>query len=1199
MKSLRFLAALLFAAVPIFSQGTDLGSIRGIVTDVSGAVVPNASVEIVDLTTNLVRRLKTDAEGNYEAAGLRSGSYRASVSVQGFNTVEISGIVLRSGDTVRADAVLQPGGTSAAIVVREESPLIATESPTISQTLDNQTLLEVPRDNRDIYSFLYLNPNITQADADGSFKFIGAQSYGASFSLDGQRSNGGVFGQPTASQPSLETVGEITVLSNNFTAEYAGIANIRVSTKRGAADYHGSLFYNNKNSALAAWNLNDKIGQATFLPTPAQSAYPTPFFNLNEFGASFGGPVPKLKRTFFFAAYERRYFNSPVNITSTSLPHPSFWTGNFSLLPDSKKPVVPAGVTLTAAEVAQNTVGGLGERFITIPQRLLNPVTAKLIQTYFPLASPSAPINLNNGRLVAFYNSVPGTLVRDLGTLRVDHDFNSRDRMYGVYNGQGQTSATSPVVSPYLGLGLTQNERTNHTLSLSETHLFGSSIVNEVRGGFNRQPTLRRSNQTLRQFLQSIGFDQSDITAYGSVVGASTLDTLGHVGINFGSGFATLGTGGRNTYRPLDQSLMTYGDTINWIKGKHTFRAGADFVRNAAVDGFTSGRSDPRGLLTYTGNGIDGFTRFLLGQAPNTASHVNAFRPPMDVHNWETGFFVQDEIKLHARLTLNIGLRYELITPFVEANDLLVNFDPNYTDSTGKKGRFVIPSKRTLDFVDPRFTAYGYTTADQVGVGRALVKLDKNNFAPRLGVAWRLSDKLVLRGGFGMFYPTSAAQGIRDPLATNSFQVRLNNRNDPSNPLQGWPGFTHGISPNVGGVQTALSSQISANWVPFDLQSPRIDQYNVTVERELGWHSAVRASYLGTRMHGLISGFDANMLRPSDKPFGTTTGDGVTPCSLDDGTCDLSPADQARLPFPALSDYMISFGNLGHGRSNAFQTEFNRRFSGGFMLSASYTLLDQQTSAPDTGNSSLGGTQYNQFNPSADFGTDAFTSRHRFIAYGIWQAPFGHGKKFGSALPKALDLVAGGWEFSWQMFAKSGTGFTPFWTCDNCGPVYPGNVFSGSVDATGGFYGTTFRPVVTGDPNVKSGDRIFNPGAFAPPPLGASLFDDPSVARRNLLWGPGTWGLNFGVHKIFRVGERFRADLGADFNNLLNHPLKSPDNVEIGNLGSFTLAVDPKTLRPVLQDLNPNPDFGRLIQSYTQESVDSRRTVRLKLRMYF
>lgn len=1204
----NFFRAICVAAVLIslhavlFGQGTDLGTIRGVVTDASGSAAPNATVTITDITTNARIETKTNLSGEYEAAGLRSGTYKVTVAATGFSTVEISNVLLRGSETSRADVRLEVSRSAETVTVRAEAPLTQTDSPTISGTLTNQQITELPRDSRDYSSFLYLNPNIRQGATDGSFKFLGAQSYGASFSLDGQRSNGGVFGEPTSSQPSLETIGEITVLSSSFTAEYAGIANIRITTRRGGSEYHGSLFYDNKNSALAAWDLRDKIGQANFLPTSAQSSYPNPYFNLNEFGGSFGGPVPKLKNTYFFAAYEKRFQNNPVYIRSTNLPHATVLAGDFSLLRDANKPLVPAGVTLTPQEISANTVGGLGERFIRIPQRLMNPTTSKLVQLYFPVTSPGAPINATNGRLVDYFNTLPGTLRRDLGTLRVDHDFRDSDRFYAVYNAQRQDFSNTPtgvVATPFTPLGLTQNDRRNHTLSLSETHLFSARIVNEVRGGFNRAPWLRHSNTTLREFLQNIGFNEADITAYGSVVTPSALDTYGHPSISFGSTYAVLGNGGRNTYRPLDQNLITFGDTVNFVFGSHSIRAGADFVRNAALDGFTSGRGNPRGRINYSGAGVDPLARFLLGLAPNTVSYVNQFRPPMDIYNWEQGFFVQDDYKITPRLTLNIGLRYEIITPFTENNDLLVNFDPNYVAANGKKGRFIVPSQKTLQSVDPRYIAYGMVTASEAGVPRSLVRTDYNNFAPRVGFAWRVTDKSVIRGGYGFFYPTSAAQGIRDPLATNSFQVGLTKTNTAANPLQGWPGATHGVSPLSGGQLSALSGLISGNWVPFDLQQPRIQQWNVTFERDLGFQTAVRASYLGSYMSGLISGVDYNLIQPSDRPFGTTIGDGVTACTPDDGDCDYSPADLARLPYPNLSSYLTSFGNFGHGRSHAFQTEINRRFSGGFTFNVSYTYLDQKSTASDTGNSSLGGTAYNQFRPESDFGVDAFTSKHRLLTYGIYDTPLGRGRKFGGNMSRVVDYIVGGWQLSWQAFIKSGTGFTPFWLCDNCEPVVPGNIASGSVDATGGFYGTSFRPLVTGNPNVVSGDRIWDPAAFGLPPLGADLFDNPNVVKRNFLVGPRTYGLNAGIRKTYRFGERVRGELGADFNNVLNHPLKSPDNYDIGVLGNFTMKVNPTTLKPEYQEVIPNPDFGRLITSYTQEGVDSRRTIRLRLRITF
>ncbi len=1198
-------AILLVAAIALLSptrmrgQGSDLGTIRGAVTDNSGARIPRVTVTITDTGTKAQRELITNDLGEYEAAGQKSGSYTVTFTAQGFNTLQVGPVALRPSEITRIDGRLEVGQTNETVTVVAEPPMIQTDNPTVSGTLTNDEVTSLPRDSRDYFSFLYLNPNVTQAAGSGSFKFIGAQSYGASFSVDGQRTNGGVFGEPTASQPSLETIGELTVMSNNFTAEYAGVANIRVTTRRGTGQYHGSLFYDNKNSALAAWNLNNKNAKGAFVPTAAVPEYPFPYFNQNEFGGSFGGPVPKVKNTYFFAAYEKLFRNSPVFLRNTRLPHPSLLAGDFTMISDAAKPAVPAGITLTSAEIAQNTVNGQGLVFTKIPQRLMNPVVGNFVQKYFPAVSMSAPINTGNGRLVEFATNLPGTTRRDLGTLRVDHDFTDRDRIYGVYNVQAVTSATSPVVSPFIPLGLTQNERRNHTLSISEIHMFTPTIINEARGGFNRVPNLRKSNNTMRQFLTNIGFDQSDIDAYGTVIGASTLDTFGHPAVNLGSTFQAFTNGGRNTYRPLDQNLITFGDTVTWVTGKHAIKAGADWVRNAAVDGFTSGRGNPRGVMNYTGAGTAPLSRFLMGMPANTVSFVNQFRPPMDVYNWEQGYFVQDDFKVHPRLTLNLGLRYEIVSPFTENNDLLVNFDPDFVGPDGKKGRFVVPSSKTLQFVDPRFIAYGITTADKLDLPRSLVRTDRGSVAPRVGAAWRITEKTVLRGGYGLFYPTAAAQGIRDPLATNSFQVGLTKRSTAESALQGWPGAVHGISPMSGGTVNALSSVISANWVPFGLKQPRIHQYNVTVEQEIGWQTGVRLSYLGTLMQRLISGSDLNLIPPSDTPFATTIGDGVTACTPDDGDCDFSDADRSRMPFPGLGTYQIGFGNFGHGRSNAFQAEVNRRMAQGFTFNASYTYLDQKSTSPDTGNSSLGGTAYNQFDPSSDYGMDAFTSRHRFITYGIVESPFGRGRKFGSDMHKGLDAVIGGWQLSWQMFAKSGTPFTPFWICDNCDPIMPGNVGSSSLDATGGFYGTTLRPIVSGNPNVKSGDRIWDPSAFSLMPMGADLFTNPNVAVRNLLSGPSTYGLNLGLKKFFTFRENIRIELGADVNNILNHPMLSPDAYDIGALGNFTLKVNPTSLKPEIQSVERNPDFGRLLSSYDQEGVDSRRAVRLRMRITF
>jgi carboxypeptidase family protein/TonB-dependent receptor-like protein len=1196
---------LLCGAGLALAQGTNLGTIRGTVTDPNGSVVANARVQVTDLETNLSRDFTTDKEGNYEAAGLKSGNYRISVSATGFKT-SITEAALRGGNTTRVDIVATIGAAAETVTITgAEGQLIERETPTISGSLNNRQLIDIPRDSRDIYSFLYLNPDITQGAAgDGSFKFIGGQTYGAAFSLDGQRSNGGIFGEPTQSQPSLETIGALTVLSKNFTAEYSGIANIRVETKRGTKDVNGSLFYNNKNSGLAAWNVQDKAAQASFLPTLDTPNFPTPSFNLNEAGGSMGGPVPfSGKKTFYLLSYERRWDLAPTQIRASNVPSTPLLSGDFRGISNSSKPAVPAAILplLTQQELASNTIlTGTTLRFVTIPQRLLNPVALNVLD-YYPRTNPATPFNATNGRLINYVQNVSSLLTRDLATLRLDHDFSGKDKITAVYNYQVRNGTRSLVQSPFLDFGRSSQRQNNHTLSLSHTRIFSDSVVNELRGGFNYQLVFRRANQRTSDFLAGIGFNQQEIAAYGSVLG-DVLDTYGHVAFTM-SPFLNIANGGRNTDRNQDQKLYTFGDTLTWITGNHSFKFGGDFVLNRATDGFSANRGNPRGLVNY-GTNFDAYARFLIGLPPTSVTYLGSTRRgDLKTSNWENGFFVQDDWKIHRKVTLNLGLRYDLITPFIEDNDLMINFDPANSVNSGFKGRFIIPSEMTKALLDPRFLAYGVVTADEAGVGRGLVKTDKNNFAPRLGVAWRLTDSDVLRGGYGMFYPTSAAQGMRDALATNGFNQGVTKRN-----TLGLPGGVNprGITPFSGGAVSVGDpndfGSLAANAIPVDLQSPRIEQFNITYERELGWDFGVRVSYVGSRQHGLIVGSDLNMLPPNNTPFGILNEDGDR-CEPLEGDCALSPADAARRPFPRLGSFLAIYGNAGSGHSHALQVEANRRFAKGLMLSVSYTLLDQKSSGNDSGNSTLGGTLYNQFIVNNDFSRDSFVSRHRLVAYGMYELPIGRKREYGKNLSPLGDAFVGGWDLTWNMFAKSGTGFTPYWQCDNCSDVVGlGNIGSDFLDAVGGFAtGATYRPLVIGDPYAGlSGNQFFNSNAFALPPTGADLLDNPAVARRNFLTGPGSWGVNLGVHKNFAVTEKFRLQVGADFNNVFNHPLWSPVGPEIGQLGNFLVSLDQQGNSVILpENVFTNPDFGRNTVSTSQEGIDSRRSIRIRLRLTF
>lgn len=784
------------------------------------------------------------------------------------------------------------------------------------------------------------------------------------------------------------------------------------------------------------------------------------------------------------------------------------------------------------------------------------------------------------GRVVGYQTSVPGASGQNLGDLRIDHDFSDKNRLYGVYHGGSENDALVEVAAPITGLGLSKTDRLNNTVSLSYTHVFNDHIVNEARGGFNRQYLFTHSNTTLRGYLQSIGFSADDITSYGSVVGAGELDTNGQAAINV-SNFAGVGTGGRNTNRPLSQNLITFGDTLTWSLGRHTIRLGADVVRNAALDGFTSGRGNPRGLISYTGSGTTGLGDLLLGNPPDSASFTPKGRPAMDVYNWESGYFVQDDFRISSRLTVNLGLRYDLFSPFTETNDLMVNFSPDLKNPvTGLNGAYIMPSTKTLEYIDPAVTNFGYVFADQsgLGVGRSLIRTDRTDLNPRIGAAFRLTNSSVLRGGYGFFTPTSTAHIIRDPLATNTFNQTYSKRSVAgSPPLQGWPtpGETVATSPNAGGIASGFGNTPTANCVPVDLKNPRLQQWNATFEQQLRFQSSIRFSYIGAYITGETTGRDLNMIAPSDNLYGVTTGDGVTICDPANlGDCASSPADLARIRFPALGDFVTQFGNNGHGLTTSFQAQVQRQAKG-LTLSIAYTYLDQKSTGLDTDNDSLGGDAYNQLDPGSDYGTDSYVSHHRVVAYGVIDLPVGRGLRYGGQISRFADALIGGWQTSFNMFAKTGTGFTPFYLCNDCDPVFPGNIASGAIDAVGDFSGG-FRARIIGDVKAVTGRNLqWNAAAFALPPTGSTLFSDPTNAIRNSLTGPGTWGVNLGLHKSFHLTERVVLQIGADADNVFNHPLLSPDNTtrdDFSNVGTFTVHLDPATgaILPLTTEYNRN-----------------------------
>jgi hypothetical protein len=445
---------------------------------------------------------------------------------------------------------------------------------------------------------------------------------------------------------------------------------------------------------------------------------------------------------------------------------------------------------------------------------------------------------------------------------------------------------------------------------------------------------------------------------------------------------------------------------------------------------------------------------------------------------------------------------------------------------------------------------------------------------------------------------------------------------------QGWPTGqeTTGVSPNQGGTPNGALGTPSANFVPVDLKNPRLFEWNATFEYELPRQTSVRVSYIGSHQTGQITGTDLDQNPPNDNPMGTTqqdptgVGDGKTPCQPENFSgCALSPADNARFNFPLLGTYVTGFANQGHSMTNAFQAQIEHR-AGGFTFNAAYTLTSQNSSAADVGQDSLGGTPYNPFNPEADYVRDNWVSRHRVVAYGIYDLPFGRGKRFDWSTSRLTDVLIGGWQTSFNMFAKTGVAFTPYWACGDCDPVNPGNM--GTPDeAADGITTGSYRPILLGSATseVARGYQ-WNQSAYTVPTVGSDIFTHAGVVQRNSLTGPGSWGASLGVHKAFHVNERVAIQLGADLDNVFNHPMYSPDETtgfgSYALLGTFNIQVDQTTpvvpgqqpkLLPITS-ITPNTsatnsplrdNFGQNWQSYSQEGISANRQIRLRGRITF
>lgn len=1039
---MRIFALLLVCSLPLFAQ-VDTGGISGVVTDRTGAVIPGAGIRIVQLNTNLETNLQTNEAGFYSAPALRPGNYEVQASKDGFRPQKSQPIDLRVQDRVVMNFQLELGATSSEITVSAAPPLLESETSSLGQVIEDKSIADLPLNGRNFIQLAILGAGTSPAQRTAerdTFIANGARGVQNSYLLDGIDNRNRIMGYDKSSAQIVQPVIDAI---QEFKVQTSTFSAEFGQAAGGVVNVSMKSGTNELHGALFEFFRNSELDATPYF----QSSGSKPAFLQNQFGATLGGPIVK-NRTFFFGSWQSsREINAAPQIGT--VPTAGLRQGVFPSRvndPSNNKQPFPNN---------------------TIPASLWDPVSAKLFELY-PL--PNRPGTVQN-----FSYNPKERVSSDNYNIKIDHHFGEKDYIFGrISQGWGHNFLPATLPEP-------ANQPPNiylypRQVMVSETHTFTPNLVNEFRIGqvFTRNSQDIDGPRLNEQYGIKGTLPEPRIKGLPqfSVTGFSTLGTTGPGDVPI----AASGSGNA----PVDKSGKVWQllDNLSWVHGRHTAKFGVDLQR-ITMFVYATNNARPNFTFngTYTGNALGDF---LLGNINDVSTSEQQVDTIMQrVYSW----YVQDDWKVSRTLTLNVGLRYELPMPWVEEFDRQSNF--------------------VLDSGPCSLQLVTVADAGRCGVGRGLYRTDRNNFAPRVGLAWQASGKTVIRSGFGVFYGRDEGIGIQRRLPNNPPFVKsarfLGDQTTPAFLLRdGFP--ADALSLARGGT--------NVNYWPFDWHTPYVLQWNINVQRELAGNFLAQVGYTGSGAKKLLGVLSLNQAFP--------------------GTGNVN----ARRPYQGWGNIQ-GYNPYVASTYHSLIGKLERRFSRGMTLLASYTYGHSIDGGANNNDQNDPGPQ-DVRNLSANKGNSNFDIRHRFVLSGLYTLPFG--KSGGSLAPLVRN-----WQFSGIFSVQTGQPFTI--------------VTSTDPTATG----TTARPNRIRDGSLAASERDpqhwFDLTAFVP--TGCVCYGN---SGRNILRGPGFANVDFGISREFSIRERVRLQFRAESFNLLNHPNFDLPNRVIGNqqAGIISGVVNPE-----------------------------------------